>query len=172
MLWAGFVWNFAGLGYFALTIPCFVVNPFYCAIADSLWWQISLVMLVLPILDPFWCSAVTLVACSSYLNSFNCILIAITKQYKKISLKNFTHIFGWNSIAKSNACVRNRTFIMSGDIASLYRFRWNHRYQKKTYFFCGAHMDGNTEGCTDRGVGSHVTCQYITCHLSVHYNGV
>ena len=83
MLRAGLVLNFAGLGYFALTIPCFVVDPFYCAIEHSLWWQISLVMLFLPILDPLWCSAVTLVAFSSYLNSFNRILIAVVKQYIK-----------------------------------------------------------------------------------------
>ena len=138
---AGLVWNFAGLGYFALTIPCFVVNPFYCAIAHSLWWQISLVRLFLPIVDPLWCSAVTLLAFSSYHNSFICILIAVVNPYIKyvflwlnFSLKNFTHIFGLLLIATNYAYVQNRTFIESGEKDSLYRCRWKHQYQKKTFF--------------------------------------
>ena len=59
---------------------------------------------------------------------------------------------------------------MSGDIDSLYRCRWNHRYQKKTFcfgdnliFLGGGHTNGRTEGCTDMG---GITCHMSTYHLS------
>ena len=67
-----------------------------------------------------------LVVFNLYVNSLNFILIAVVKQYIRyvffllnFSLKIFTHMFGWNLIAKNNACVRKRTFIMSGGIVSL-----------------------------------------------------
>ena len=43
----------------------------------------------------------------------------------------------------------------------------------KENFLVGGHTDGRTVGFMDRGEGgSHVTCQYITCHLSVQCNGI
>ena len=53
---------------------------------------------------------------------------------------------------------------MSGDIDSLYRCRWNHQYQKKTFFW------GGTYGWTYGGMygqgGGGIICHKSIYHLS------
>ena len=67
----------------------FVINPFYVAMLSSLWQQIRLIMLFfLHVLSPIWCLVVTTISYSSNLNNFNCILIAVIKQYTKYPFRH------------------------------------------------------------------------------------
>ena len=140
--------------YFALTIPCFVVNAFYVPISPLLWCQIGLVMLFLPILSSFLCSLVTLVAFRNHLNSFNCILIAAVNQYMKyiycvvnMFLKNnFTLVFGSNFIAKNNACVKMggnviTCHLLTDHLSSFSAVQWSIGLGVKTLFLWDEVLD-------------------------------